>query len=188
MIQTKVVAKIKTQILYSGPFLRKSRRLWDVEKCSGVKGATNDVTTWRIRVACWIRKATGTQAHKYVIFIDFLGNNDSRTGLNATLHVHRPSCCPYTHVCCDTIIQQFTRKQILPHMTSFLLSLLIHPKHLQIRLPSERYNKRGYLVQQLVDTLRNKQQGRGCDSRWAPWDFHWPIIPAALWPRDRLSL
>ena len=28
------------------------------------EGATNDVTTWRIRVACWISKATCTYAHE----------------------------------------------------------------------------------------------------------------------------
>jgi hypothetical protein len=45
--------------------------------------ATNDVTIWRIRVACWISKTTGTRIHtstllsihrhidKYVIFIAF---------------------------------------------------------------------------------------------------------------------
>ena len=74
--------------------------------------ATNDVTLWRIRVACWIRKATCTYAHahahapghthpcasahldtnararahthSYIIHIIFRGNNDSRTRLNVS--------------------------------------------------------------------------------------------------------
>ena len=59
MFQIKVVKKIKTHILCSITFFRKSRRLWDnVEKYGGARGATNYVTIWRIRVACWISKVT----------------------------------------------------------------------------------------------------------------------------------
>jgi hypothetical protein len=60
--------KIKTRILWSTTFFRKSCLLWDnVEKYGRVRGATNDVTIWLIRVACWISKATCThaQAHAY---------------------------------------------------------------------------------------------------------------------------
>ena len=40
--------------------------LWDnVEKYGGDRAATNDVTLWRIRVACWISKATCTHAHAH---------------------------------------------------------------------------------------------------------------------------
>ena len=46
-------------------FLRKSHRLWDkVEKSGRARGATNDVTIWRIHVACWIRKSICTHAHE----------------------------------------------------------------------------------------------------------------------------
>jgi hypothetical protein len=42
MFQTKVVEKIKTHILCSITFFRKSHRLWDnVEKCNRDRGATN---------------------------------------------------------------------------------------------------------------------------------------------------
>ena len=34
----------------------------NVEKCSGDRGTTNDVTIWRICVACWISKAICTYA------------------------------------------------------------------------------------------------------------------------------
>jgi hypothetical protein len=52
----------------------KSCRLGDnVEKCGGARGATNDVTVWRMRVACWISKATRTHAH-------------ARPGLRSTIH------------------------------------------------------------------------------------------------------
>jgi hypothetical protein len=52
------------QILCSIIFLKKSCPFWDnVEKYCGVRGTTNDVTTWHIRVACWTSKATCTHAH-----------------------------------------------------------------------------------------------------------------------------
>ena len=63
----KIVEKIKTHISYSLTFLRKSCRLWDnVEKCGGARETTNDVTIWRIRVACWMSKATCTHTHAHV--------------------------------------------------------------------------------------------------------------------------
>ena len=66
MFQTKVVEKIKTHVLCSVAFFRKSHRLWyNVEKCDGNRGATDDVTIWRIRVACWESKATSTYAHAH---------------------------------------------------------------------------------------------------------------------------
>jgi hypothetical protein len=33
--------------------------------CDGDRGATNDVTTWHIRVACWISKVTCTYDHAH---------------------------------------------------------------------------------------------------------------------------
>jgi hypothetical protein len=63
MFQIKVVEKIKTHILRSVSFLRKSCRLWDnVEKYGGAREATDDNITWRMRFACWITKATHTQS------------------------------------------------------------------------------------------------------------------------------
>ena len=47
-------------------FFRKSHRLWDnIEKYSGDRGAINDITIWRIRVAWWISKAISTYAHAH---------------------------------------------------------------------------------------------------------------------------
>jgi hypothetical protein len=66
MFQTIVVEKIKTHILYSITFSRKSHRLSDnVGKYSEDRGATNDVTIWRIRVACSISKAICTYPHAH---------------------------------------------------------------------------------------------------------------------------
>ena len=59
MFQIKVVDKIKTHILYSIVFPRKSCRLRDnAEKCGRAREAADDDTIWRISVVCWISKAT----------------------------------------------------------------------------------------------------------------------------------
>ena len=57
-------------------FFQKSCRVRDnVEKCDGARRATDYITIWCIRVACWISKATCTHMRantdKYVIFIPF---------------------------------------------------------------------------------------------------------------------
>ena len=49
---------MKKHVLCSVTFSRKSCRLWDN---GGNRGATNDVTTWRIH-ACWISNAICTHA------------------------------------------------------------------------------------------------------------------------------
>jgi hypothetical protein len=55
-----------THFMYNNFFFRKSSRLWDnVDKYDGARGVTNDVTIWRIRVVCWISKATRTHARAY---------------------------------------------------------------------------------------------------------------------------
>ena len=61
--QTKFVHKIKTHILgfKNSPPPWKSCRLWeDVEKCGTARDATDDNIIRRLRIACWILKATDT--------------------------------------------------------------------------------------------------------------------------------
>ena len=88
----QAVEKIKTYIFCSVAFSRKSCRLWDnVEKYGGARGATNDVTTWLIRVACCVSRCrctqrvwTSTRTHvlahahtdTYLILTAFHCNND----------------------------------------------------------------------------------------------------------------
>ena len=56
--QTTIVWRIKTQILRSMTFLRKSCRLWgNVEKYGTAGNSTNGQIIGRMRIACWINKA-----------------------------------------------------------------------------------------------------------------------------------
>jgi len=57
MFQTKVVEKIKTHILCSVTFSRKSCHLWDNVENTVERGRTQ-VTIWRMHIAWWIHKHT----------------------------------------------------------------------------------------------------------------------------------
>ena len=70
MFRTNVVEKIKIYILFSVTLFRKSYRLWDNVKKYCRAGHAN-ITTRRMRIACWIPKATNTHS-EHVILIAFL--------------------------------------------------------------------------------------------------------------------
>jgi len=61
MFETKFLEKIKTRTLCSVIFIRKSPRLWDnAEKYGRARQATYDNIIQRMRIACFITKATNT--------------------------------------------------------------------------------------------------------------------------------
>jgi hypothetical protein len=71
MFQTQFVEKIKTRILCSINFSRKSKRLWDnVEKYGTTRQGTDDNIIRRMRFLCRITKTTDRHS-EYVILIAF---------------------------------------------------------------------------------------------------------------------
>ena len=79
--------------------------------------ATNDITTWRIRVACWIRKATRTRMHTFT---------RSGTSINARArahtHTHTQICNMY---CFSTAKMTRERTSVLRYTYIACLVLLI---------------------------------------------------------------
>ena len=69
MFQTKVIEKIKTHILCSVTFFRKSCR-YEIMWKNIVERDRPQMTVWRMRIACWIPKAADTHT-EYVILIVF---------------------------------------------------------------------------------------------------------------------
>jgi hypothetical protein len=71
MFQINAVEKIKTHILCSKTFLQKSWRLWNnVEIYRRAGQATDGSIIRRMRIVCWINKATHKHS-EYVILISF---------------------------------------------------------------------------------------------------------------------
>jgi hypothetical protein len=92
--QKKVLEKIKTHILYSITFSRKSCRLWDnVEKYGSAGQAADDNIIRRMRIACWITKATDTHTLRICNTYCFsTAKVVTRTRLNVTSYVRCVSC------------------------------------------------------------------------------------------------
>ena len=86
MFQTKVVDKIKTHILFSTKFFSKIEIIWK----NIVQWGQPQMTIWRMRIACWITKATDTHSG-YVILTAF----PLQQWLN-----ERPSLLRYTYIVC----------------------------------------------------------------------------------------
>jgi hypothetical protein len=81
----------KTHILCSKTFFWKSHRLWhNVEKYAGTRGITNYVTILRLRVACWVKKATCTDTHAHA---HALGS----THKHARAHTHTCNIYFFSH-------------------------------------------------------------------------------------------
>ena len=133
-----------THFIFSNVF-RKWHRLWDnVEKYSVDRGARNDVTTWRIRVACWISKSIRTYSHarvhapvyphartrkhahtdQYVTHCLSTATMVSWTRLIVTLYVHWLYCyilsCAVRQSLCRTIPNEYVYKsELLFHFLFF---------------------------------------------------------------------
>ena len=81
----------KTHILCSVIFVRNACLLWgNVEKCGRARQATDGKITRRMRIACWVPKATNPHS-EYVIPTAF--------PLQQWLH-ERPSVLRYTYIVC----------------------------------------------------------------------------------------
>ena len=68
MFQTKVVQKIKTH--FSNNFLIESPAVYEIMWKNTVERCRPQMTIWRMRIACWIPKATNTHS-QYVILTVF---------------------------------------------------------------------------------------------------------------------
>jgi hypothetical protein len=85
MFHTKVEENIKTYFIFNNFFIKSCRLLDNAKK--NVQPDRPKMTIWRMRIACWIPKATNIHS-RYVILIDFL--------LQQSLHVHVPMLrCTY---------------------------------------------------------------------------------------------
>jgi len=71
MLHLKFVEKIKTYIMFSITYL--NRVFYETRYKNNVEPNRPQMTIWRMRIACWIPKATNTHPD-YVIFNKFTQN------------------------------------------------------------------------------------------------------------------
>jgi hypothetical protein len=106
ILQTNLGEKLETHILYSVTFFRKSCRLGDnIEKfCRGGRPQI-----WRMRIACWIPKATNAHTG-CVILIAF--------PLQQWLH-ERASMLRYKYIACPVVtnLSNFSKNRTFPCIT-----------------------------------------------------------------------
>ena len=71
MFQTKVVEKIKTRNLCPGNFFFfENHTVYEIMWKNSVERGRPQMTIWRMRIACWVPKATNAHP-EYVILIAF---------------------------------------------------------------------------------------------------------------------
>jgi len=89
-VSDKFVQKIKTQILCSITFFfffSEIRAVCEIMWKNIVQPDRPHMTIWRMRIACWIPKATNTHS-EYVTLIAFLQQQWSQERASLLLHVH----------------------------------------------------------------------------------------------------
>ena len=67
MFRTIVVGKIKTHFIFNN-FFSENRAVYEIMWNNTVELDRPHMTVWRMRIACWIPKATNTHS-EYVILI-----------------------------------------------------------------------------------------------------------------------
>ena len=99
MFQTKVVEKIKTHFV----FFPENYTFYEIMWKNIVERGNPQMTIWRMRIACWIPKATNTHSG-CVILVTF--------PLQQWLH-ERASVLRYTYIVCLVLLVVEIRLQIL---------------------------------------------------------------------------
>jgi len=94
MFRAKVVEKIRTYILCSITFF-ENHAVYDIKWKNSVEPDRPQMTLWRMRLACWITKATNTHSD-YVILVTI--------PLQQWLH-ERDSMLHFTYIPCLVIDQ-----------------------------------------------------------------------------------
>ena len=110
LLHLKFVRKIKTHILYSTPppyFLKKCVVYETIGKKNMAGTDRPQMAIWRMRMACWITKATDTlsMCSNYCFS---MAKMVTRTRLNVTYYAHCPSCCIFQTVAESQFYRRYT--------------------------------------------------------------------------------
>ena len=118
MFQTKILEKIKTHILPPVTFFFWIRAVYEIMWKNFVEPARPHITIWRMRIACWITKATDTHS-EYIILIASLV---ARTRLNVTFICTLPVL--YIEYSQWEVIRRFCLEQLWSLLDYFNIMLM----------------------------------------------------------------
>jgi len=98
-------------ILCSITFFLENRAFYEITWTSIVEPDIPQIKIWRIRIACWIPKATHTHTHSVYVTLIFFSTASmiARTRLNAMFYVHCLSCISRCDFNADNISATFWR-------------------------------------------------------------------------------
>jgi len=82
MFQTKVVEKIKTNILRLKRFFPENRVVYEITGKNIVEPGRSQTTIWRMRIAYWISKTTNTHSEHVITHCFSTAKMVMRTRLN----------------------------------------------------------------------------------------------------------
>jgi len=91
MLQTKVVEKIKSRILFSVTFFFENISVYEVMWKKRVEPERPQMTIWPMRISRWVPKSTNTHS-QYVILLAFALQQWLNERTSVTLYVHCLSC------------------------------------------------------------------------------------------------
>jgi hypothetical protein len=98
MFQTKVVEKLETHFMFNFFFFFRNHAVYEITWKIIAEPGRPQITIWRIRIACWITKATNTHTG-YVILIAL--------PLHQWLKARASVLC-YTYISCFVkVLQEF---------------------------------------------------------------------------------
>jgi hypothetical protein len=90
MVQTNVVQNIKTHILGSLVFFFENHAVYEIMWKNIVQRGRPHTTIWRMRIACWIPKATNTQTGCVILTVFSTTTVVARTPLKYDLRAKGP--------------------------------------------------------------------------------------------------
>jgi len=95
VFRTKFVQKIETHFVFSNfhPPPPEYRDFYKIMRKNNLKRGRPQMAIWRIRISCWIPKATNTHSQYVTLVVFSTTAMIAETRLNGTLYVHCMSLC-----------------------------------------------------------------------------------------------
>jgi hypothetical protein len=128
ILHTKIVEKIKTHILCSTTFFFENRAVYEMMWYNILQPERSQMTIWRMRIACWITKATNTNSERVNTYCFSTATMVKRTSLNITSCLYCLSCyLSISSVAVPFFVILYHYEQTAPALSGGMLRELLFP-------------------------------------------------------------